>query len=247
MSDSQPISSLSSATDTRLGTLYSFRRCPYAMRARLACTLFLTPQSLELREVVLKNKPQELLAINPKATVPALQLSEEQSLERPQANSTVINESREIMLWALEQSALNQTTTELKAQYLPFHLQLDIDELIDENDGTFKWALDRYKYADRFEETEEHYRKLGEVFLAKLEKLLEKNRYLFTIEMSLADIAIFPFVRQFAHVDKQWFEQSSYPKLVRWLNALLESELFGSIMEKYKPWQASNEIVYFPK
>lgn len=242
MSDSQPISSLPPVTDTKLDILYSFRRCPYAMRARLACTLFLPAQSLELREVVLKNKPQELLAINPKATVPALQLSEEQSLERPKANSTVINESREIMLWALE-----QTTEEVKTQYLPFHLQLDIDELIDENDGTFKWALDHYKYADRFEESEEHYRELGEIFLGKLEKLLEKNRYLFAAKMSIADIAIFPFVRQFAHVDKQWFEQSCYPKLGRWLNGLLESELFGSIMEKYKPWQASNEVVYFPK
>jgi glutathione S-transferase len=246
MSDSQPISSLSSATDTRLGILYSFRRCPYAMRARLACTLFLTPQSLELREVVLKNKPQELLAINPKATVPALQLSEEQSLERLQANSTVINESREIMLWAIEQSALNQTTTELKARYLPLHLELDIDELIDENDGTFKWALDHYKYADRFEESEEHYRGLGEIFLGKLEKLLEKNRYLFATEMSFADIAIFPFVRQFAHVDKQWFEQSSYPRLIQWLDILLKSELFASIMEKYKPWNKQEEAIFFP-
>jgi glutathione S-transferase len=246
MPDFQPISSLTSATDTKLGILYSFRRCPYAMRARLACTLFLAAQSLELREVVLKNKPQELLAINPKATVPALQLSEEQSLEGPWGNSTVINESREIMLWALEQGALNQSKAGLKAQYLPFHLQLDINELIDENDGPFKWALDHYKYADRFEETEEHYRELGEVFLAKLEQLLEHNRYLFTPEMSLADIAIFPFVRQFAHVDKQWFEQSSYPRLIQWLDILLKSDLFASIMEKYKPWDKQEEAIFFP-
>ena len=146
------------------------------------------------------------------------------------------------MQWALEQAG-----DALKNKYLPFHLQLEIDELIDENDGSFKWALDHYKYADRFEESEEYYRELGEVFLAKLEKLLEKNRYLFAAEMRLADIALFPFVRQFAHVDKQWFGQSAYPKLIQWLNALSESELFNSIMEKYKPWQADNEIVYFPK
>jgi len=206
------------------------------MRARLACTLFLTPQSLELREVVLKNKPQELLAISPKATVPVLLVSAVQL-----ADSILIDESRDIILWALEQA-----NDLLKTQYLPLHLQLEIDELIDENDGTFKWALDRYKYADRFEESEEYYRKLGEVFLAKLEQLLESNRYLFTPEMSLADIAIFPFVRQFAHVDKTWFEQSSYPKLIQWLNELLESELFTSIMEKHKPWQAGDIATFFP-
>lgn len=221
-----------SSSSPKLGILYSFRRCPYAMRARLACALFLPPQCLELREVVLKNKPQELLAISPKATVPVLLLP----------NSSLIDESRDIMLWAIE-----QTSDPLKTQFIPLHLQLDIDELIDENDGSFKWALDHYKYADRYEESEEHYRKLGEVFLAKLEQLLEKNLYLFSTEISLADIAIFPFVRQFAHVNKKWFEQSAYPKLIRWLNELLESELFASIMEKYKPWQVENEPVYFPK
>ena len=220
-----------------MGTLYSFRRCPYAMRARLACTVFLPKLSLELREVVLKNKPSELLAISPKATVPVLLLSGEQLTSNP-----VIDESRDIMLWALKHSSDN-----FQNQYLPFHLQLDIDALIDENDGSFKWALDRYKYADRYEESEQYYREKGEIFLAKLEKLLEQNKYLFTAEPSLADIAIFPFVRQFAHVDKQWFEQSPYPKLIEWLNAWLESDLFLSIMDKNKPWQAGHEITYFPR
>ncbi|MGK0404697.1 MAG: glutathione S-transferase [Oleispira sp.] len=225
-------SSINSSPNSKLGILYSFRRCPYAMRARLACTLLLAPKSLELREVVLKNKPQALLDISPKATVPVLQLS----------GGQLIDESRDIMTWALDQAA-----NALKVQYLPLHLQLRIDELIDENDGPFKWALDHYKYADRFEESEEYYRKLGENFLAKLEQLLEHNRYLFTQKMSLADIAIFPFVRQFAHVDKPWFEQSTYPKLIQWLNELLESELFDAIMGKYKPWQVDNDAVYFPK
>jgi glutathione S-transferase len=231
MSDSQPKSKTSSFFTPKLGTLYSFRRCPYAMRARLACMLFLPKKSLELREVVLRNKPPELLAISPKATVPVLQL----------VNSTLIDESRDIMTWAL-----NQATCLLKTQYLPFHLQLEIDELIDENDGTFKWALDHYKYADRFEESEEHYRMLGEVFLAKLEQRLEKNRYLFTPEMSFSDIAIFPFVRQFAHVDKAWFEQSPYPRLIKWLSDLLESELFRSIMEKHTQWNKEEEAIFFP-
>jgi glutathione S-transferase len=231
-----------SLTHSILGILYSFRRCPYAMRARLACTLFLPPGSLELREVVLKNKPQELLDISPKATVPVLL-----ALAEPLANSTLVDESRDIMLWALEKGTQGQTTNALKTQYLPSYLQLRINELIDENDGPFKWALDHYKYADRFEESEEYYRKLGEIFLVKLEQLLEHNRYLFTQEMSLADIAIFPFVRQFAHVDKLWFEQSTYPKLIQWLSKLIESELFVAIMGKYKPWQVDNDTVYFPK
>lgn len=234
MSISRPDASINNRS--QLGTLYSFRRCPYAMRGRLACALFLPAQSLELREVVLKNKPPELLEISPKATVPVLQLTDGQ----------VIDESRDIALWALEQAALNDSSDKVKAQYLPFHLQLDIEELIDENDGSFKWALDRYKYADRYEESEEHYRELGEVFLAKLEKLLEKNLYLYSSEPSLADIAIFPFIRQFAHVDKNWFEQSPYPKLIQWYSELVESELFKSIMEKYQPWQSENEPVYFP-
>lgn len=225
MSDSQ-------LNHKQVGILYSFRRCPYAMRARLGCALFLPQQSLELREVVLKNKPQQLLDISPKATVPVLQL----------IDGTVIDESRDILTWALDQA-----TNESKAQYSPIHLQLEIDELIDENDGSFKWALDHYKYADRFDETEEYYRELGEVFLTKLEQLLANNRHLFSAELSLADIAIFPFVRQFAHVDKKWFEQSAYPKLNLWLDALLESELFNSIMEKYKPWQADDDEIYFPK
>ncbi len=230
--------SISSPSSPKLGILYSFRRCPYAMRARLACTLFLAPQSLELREVVLKNKPQELLDISSKATVPVLLLSGEQF-----SDTRVIDESRDIILWALEQGS----TDRLKQQFSPIHLESDIVELIDENDGTFKWALDRYKYSDRFEESEEHYRKLGEVFLAKLEQLLENNRYLLTPEMSLADIAILPFVRQFAHVDKKWFEQSSYYHLRQWLNIQLESDLFLAIMKKYKPWQSQTvELIHFP-
>lgn len=231
-----PDTPTNSPASPKLGILYSFRRCPYAMRARLACTLFLPKQSLELREVVLKNKPQELLDISPKATVPVLLAS-----GGPLAEPILVDESRDIILWTLDQA-----DDVLKTRYIPLHLQSEIDELIDENDGTFKWALDRYKYADRFEESKEYYRALGEVFLAKLEHQLEKTRYLFTPEISLADIAIFPFVRQFAHVDKSWFLQSQYPRLIHWLNELLETELFASIMEKYKPWKEQNEDIFFP-
>ena len=198
----------------------------------MACALCLPSNSLELREVVLKDKPQALLDISPKATVPVLHLSDDHS----HGTSNVIDESRDIILWAL-----NKAPSKLKTQLLPFHLQLDIEELIDENDGSFKWALDRYKYSDRYEESEQYYRAKGEVFLAKLEHLLTQNRYLFTSEMSLADIAIFPFVRQFAHVDKAWFENSSYIQLNQWLNGFLDSDLFTSIMTKYLQWKPQSE------
>jgi glutathione S-transferase len=227
----------SPSTIDHLGILYSFRRCPYAMRARVACSLFLPARSLELREVVLKNKPPELIEISPKATVPVLQLKD----------GNVIDESRDIAFWALEQAALYDLSNKLNAQYLPSHLQVDIEELIDENDGSFKWALDRYKYSDRYEESEQYFRELGEVFLAKLEGLLTKNQYLYSKEPSLADITVFPFVRQFAHVDNIWFNQSPYPKLIQWLNKWLESELFTSIMKKYEPWKPSNETILFPE
>ncbi|NRA24865.1 MAG: glutathione S-transferase [Oleispira sp.] len=231
MSDCQLNPLNSTSNNGQLGILYSFRRCPYAIRARLACTLFLPQQSLELREVVLKNKPPQLLEISPKATVPVLQL----------ADRTVIDESRDIIFWAL-----NQTTETEKQQFHPLPLQAQIDQLIDENDGSFKWALDHYKYADRYDENEELYREMGEVFLVKLEGLLEKNRYLLASQVTLADIAVFPFVRQFAHVDKKWFEQSPYPKLILWYSELLGSELFKSIMKKHKPWNSSNIKLYFP-
>ena len=210
------------------GVLYSFRRCPYAMRARLALAYALPPETLELREVVLKDKPAELLAISSKATVPVLQLP----------NNQVIDESLDIMLWALAQ---NPQQTWL----LPDHKE-EILALIAENDGEFKWALDRYKYSDRFEESQEYYRKLGEVFLAKLDQRLQKTPFLLGDEMTLLDAAIFPFVRQFAHVDKNWFDQSAYHPLQNWLNHHLESDLFQQVMPKFKQWKQGSELVLFP-
>ena len=212
-----------------LGVLYSFRRCPYAMRARLAIAVCLTEGSVELREVVLKDKPQAMLDISPKGTVPVLQL--------PQS---VIEESIEIMHFALSQNKTKQT-----ALY-PDHLKHEIDELIAFNDGDFKWALDRYKYADRYEESEIFYRKKGEEFLALLNEKLTQHRNIFCDDVSLADLAIFPFVRQFAHVNKTWFENSEYVFLKDWLNHWLSCDVFNHIMNKYKQWQPDADIVYFP-
>lgn len=210
--------------------LYSFRRCPYAMRARLALTACLPKQTLELREVVLKNKPQAMLDISPKGTVPVLQLDD----------GNVIEESLDIMQWSLENNKVQQ------AQLYPDNLQTDIHELIKENDGDFKWALDRYKYSDRFEESEEFYREKAEVYLKKLNILLSEHKYLVSDQVTLADLAVFPFVRQLAHVNKNWFYQSQYEHLIKWLDYFLESDLFKSIMTKYAQWEPDQETVYFP-
>ncbi len=197
------------------------------MRARLA--LRLSKQKITLREILLKNKPAEMLAISPKATVPVLLLDD----------GTVIDESALIAQWALEQSD--------PEGYYPnndANKQLT-QELIDECDGDFKHWLDRYKYADRFpEESEQYYRQQGEVFLSKLNQLLNDNAFLLGANPSLADIAIFPFVRQFYGVDKNWNMQESYPKLYEWLHFYLESELFASIMQKNTPWSPDQAPIY---
>ncbi len=204
--------------------LYSFRRCPYAMRARLAIKK--AGIKLELREVVLRNKPQQLLAISAKATVPVLQLPD----------STIIDESLDIMNWAL---SCNDTDNWLQQEITD-----DILPLIQCNDGEFKYYLDRYKYADRYLEHDVcYYREKGEVFLAELENRLTQNNFLCSNAISLADMAIFPFVRQFAHVHLDWFQSSEYIKLKQWLFNHIESALFVSIMEKYPVWQAGDQML----
>lgn len=218
--------------------LYSFRRCPYAMRARLAIQLCLKPASLELREVVLKNKPQAMLDISPKATVPVLQLLD----ETVPNGFTVIDESIDIMRWAFKQNPV------LESQYYAVESRSEIDELISENDGDFKWALDRYKYSDRFEHDEDYYRLKADVFLLALENRLKQQPFLLGAQISLADLAVFPFVRQFAHVDKNWFDQQeAYQKLNTWLQGFLNGDLFDSIMKKYPAWAPESEQVNFPR
>ncbi|KTB65860.1 MULTISPECIES: glutathione S-transferase [Pseudomonas] len=191
--------------------LYSFRRCPYAMRARLALRYSGVP--VHIIEVSLKAKPAEMLALSPKGTVPVLCV-----------NGRVIEESLEIMQWAL-------------AQHDPddWLLQGDprVQALIAENDQVFKHHLNRYKYAERYpEQPMEHYRAEGEVFLQKLEGLLAGNDYLLAEHLSLADAALAPFVRQFAHVDREWFAQTPYKRLQHWLQRFLESPLFVAVMAK---------------
>ncbi len=211
-----------------LPVLYSFRRCPYAIRARLA--LKQSAIKVELREVILANKPPEMLLASPKATVPVLVL----------ADGSVMDESLDIIYWALSSNDSDN--------WLPDNnnLSQEVNELITVNDGIFKEHLDHYKYANRSPEfTAEHYRKQGEEFLQHLEQLLAESNYLISNHITIADIAIFPFIRQFSFVDKDWFDQSQYENLKVWLNELLEMELFKDIMRKHPQWVTGNKGIEF--
>lgn len=198
-----------------MNTLYSFRRCPYAMRARLALRYSAVP--LNTVEVSLKAKPAEMLALSSKGTVPVLD-----------AGGRVIDESLDIMRWALAQHDPQDWL--LKDDPLA---QQRMNALIAENDQVFKLHLNHYKYAERYpEQPMEHYRSQGEVFLLALDELLGEHDYLLSDHPCLADMALAPFVRQFAHVDRQWFAQTPYRRLQHWLQRFLDSTLFIAIMAK---------------
>ena len=217
-------------TEQNLATLYSFRRCPYAMRARLAIAQ--SGIQCELREVVLKDKPQQLIELSPKATVPVLLT----------ADDKVIDESIDIAFWALAQHDPDNWYQSLTSEQ---HEQMLA--LIENNDGEFKYFLDRYKYADRYPEQDERfYREQGEKTLTRLEQLLTEHDCLLRDSWTLADIALLPFIRQFAFVDKDWFDSSPYPRVRAWLEAFLESDLFRAVMKKYPQWQEGDEPVVFP-
>ena len=192
--------------------LYTYRRCPYAIRSRLA--LHQANIDYESIEISLKDKSSELLALSPKGTVPVL----------VDVNGEVIEESLEIMLWALNQNdpacwLLNDKNISCK--------------LIDENDLNFKKNLDRYKYADRFpEHSKEYYRSQCEIFLNLLNDKLQANHYLMAERITFADVAIFPFIRQFALVDEDWFLNSKYQELKKWLNDFKNTEMFQEVMKK---------------
>jgi glutathione S-transferase len=199
------------------------------MRARMA--LRYSGISVELREVVLREMPAELLACSPKGTVPVLVLPDGQ----------VIEESRDIMAWAL-------------AQHDPDHwLPRDTEQqqatqaLLDANDDQFKQDLDHYKYAVRYpEHPPAYYRARGERFLGELEARLTGQDWLTGHVMRLADVALFPFVRQFSHVDRDWFDNAPYPHLQAWLERLVTSVLFTDCMQKYPQWHTGDALTRFP-
>lgn len=212
---------------SKLPILYSFRRCPYAIRARMS--LQASGVSVELREVVLKSKPPEFLHTSPKGTVPVLVCE----------NGEVLEESLYIMLWAMHRN--NQDSM------LPKDMEFEHHPLIISNDGEFKYWLDHYKYADRFpEHRPEFYRGKCELQLAELETILQKTAFLHNENLTVLDLAIFPFIRQFAFTDKSWFDQSPYPAVKNWLAVMLQHPLFLSVMQKYPAWQSGDPVQVFP-
>ncbi len=198
--------------------LYSYRRCPYAMRARMA--LAYAGIAVEIREISLREKPASMLAISPKGTVPVLQ-----------SDDLVLEQSYDIMKWALKQSDPDQ--------WLSAETESVIDEWVEKNDGPFKKLLDQYKYPDRYPDIslEETLSQAISSFLGPINEQLKKSTYLLGSKISLADIAIFPFVRQFSMVNPGWIDQSGLNFLKQWLNERLESPLFLSVMQKYPTWQ----------
>jgi len=207
--------------ETALPILYSFRRCPYAMRARMA--LFVSRQAYELREVVLRDKPDAMLCLSTKGTVPVLHLTD----------GTVIDESLDVMHWALN---LNDPDDWLHPR--------GMDALIDVCDTDFKTHLDRYKYASRYDDNDPMiHRAAGEHFIQQLDARLKASPYLFGENKALADIAIAPFVRQFALADPDWFFATAHVNVQRWLSAFIASEPFTAVMDKYDPWKPGTEPV----
>ncbi len=203
---------------TGVPVLYSFRRCPYAMRARLA--LQSSGLVVEIREIALKDKPVELLLASPKGTVPVL------------LNGTVIEQSLDIMLWALRQNDPQGWLPQGKAA---------MDETLDciaSNDGPFKQALDRYKYPAHFGLVDGlAHRAQASIMLQHWEDRLTTHGYLSGAHWGLLDAAIAPFVRQFAHTDKSWFATQNWPQLQAWLRAFEASLAFCAVMDKVPVWR----------
>ena len=194
--------------------LYSFRRCPYAMRARMA--LHVSGLADEHREVVLRDKPAAMLEVSPKGTVPVLVTAEGEVLE----------ESLDIMRHALAQNDPEGW------------LDRGDPALVAANDGPFKHHLDRYKYASRYEDVDpEQHRASAVEILAELDRRLAASPYLCGDKRGFADIAIFPFVRQFANHDRERFDADLMAHLQAWLEVLVSSGLFAAIMTKYPKWE----------
>lgn len=197
--------------------LYSFRRCPYAMRARMALQASAVPH--DIREIVLRDKPAAMLEASPKGTVPVLVLPD----------GSVLEQSLDIMRWALEQADpegwLARGDTDLIAQF------------DGEEPGGFKHHLDRYKYATRYDTDAAEHREAGLRILGELDARLQAHPYLGGTDRSLTDIAIFPFVRQFANHDREWFADAAGQSVRQWLERCVKSDLFQIAMVKRPPWQ----------
>ena len=195
--------------------LFSYRRCPYAMRARMA--LLSCDIDFDIFEISLKDKPKKMIEISPKGTVPVFVFK-----------NLVLDESIDIMNWATEQK--NNTSIKINPNDLAI-----IKSLIKSNDGEFKNKLDLYKYTSNKEASLKiKYRKECEAYIRKLDERLEKQKYLLSNEFGYLDMAIFPFIRQFFNVDLKWFKQASYNNLKNWIEIINISDLFIQVMKKPK-------------
>lgn len=200
-----------------LPILYSFRRCPYAMRARMA--IILGSKECELREILLKDKPNQMLQLSLKGTVPVMQLP----------NKKVIDESLDIILWAMESPSSNAhifTETE----------KLLTQKLIELFDSTFKYHLDRYKYASRYDADPLEHQQECKVILENLELELNPNPWAFGKKISLLDISILPFIRQCKIANPDWFYEQKFSKVIALLNYFEQSDLFVQTMRKFELW-----------
>ncbi len=220
-----------------LPILYSLRHCPFAMRARIA--IFKSTQTVLLRDLVLSNKPNEMMAASPKATVPVVVLA----APHVQYNS-VIEESLDVMLWALHESdpdnLLHRTDVDNDDTLT------DMLAVINEFDTEFKTRLEAYKCAKRYKEHNiVECREACEVYIAQLEQRLTQHVFLMSKNESLLDIALLPFIRQFSKVERSWFVQSSYTHVKVWLNTYLQSVMFTKVMAKYPLWLDNYEDVLF--
>jgi glutathione S-transferase len=209
--------------------LYSFRRCPYAMRARMA--LYVSGQVCTHREVVLRDKPVEMTSISAKATVPVLEI----------APGKVLEESFEIMLWALEQNdPLDWLSPDIGTTD-------DMTALVRLCETDLKPHLDRYKYSNRYDNTDPLvHRAEAEIFIQNLNNRLEERDYLFGNRPSVTDFAIAPFIRQFANTDRSWFDATPYPALKTWLAWFLDNDIFLGIMTKFDPWKPGDPLIHSP-
>ena len=209
-----------------LPILYSFRRCPYAMRARMA--IHISSQKCEIREVLLRDKPPSMLEYSSKGTVPVLVLQ----------SGEVIDESLDVIDWALN---LNDPNNWLRSKE-----NEETKKLIEINDGEFKHHLDRYKYSKRYDnEDPEFHKKKCLKFIESVNNELSNSKYIFDDNISYADIVLLPFMRQFRIADMEWFDSLPYDNLKEWLSSFLNSPLLNSIMKKYDLWKEGDDLIIF--
>ena len=210
-----------------LPVLYSFRRCPYAMRARMA--IILSSAECELREVLLKNKPQEMLNISPKGTVPVLTF-----------DNKVLDESMDVINWAFAKDSskfLKYSSSESKLS----------NYFIELFDSKFKYHLDRYKYANRYERTSEDHQDECLKILMELNESIDADPWIFGPTISLLDISILPFIRQCNIANPHWFLEQDFQKVINLLGYFESSALFHIAMKKFDEWNPENsQIVIFP-